>query len=142
MLRRRHLYFLTRGNKEGAPYIDMQLRPAELEAIGRVTTHWAFLEFLILRETRGLAKHLGIPLPNDAEAVAFRKRRELWEALSRRALAPFPEELHRALDCITRTAALAPDRHRLTHDIIEYDPNDPHYCATILMREGGDLDEN
>jgi len=122
---RRYLYFLTRGNATGAPYIDLQLRPAELQAIGQVTTQWAFLEFLILRETRSLAKHLGMDLPpDDLEAVSFRKRRKLWERLARKALAPFHEELARSLDCIERVRNLANERHRLTHDIIEYDAQD------------------
>jgi hypothetical protein len=78
----------------------------------------------MLRETRGLAKHLGIDTPKDAEAISFRKRRKLWEALARKTLAPFDEELRRSLDCIERVCSLANDRHRLTHDIIEYDTQD------------------
>jgi hypothetical protein len=124
MLRRRHLYFLTRGNADGAPYIDVQLRPNELQAIGHVTAQWALLEFVILRETRGLARYLDIPLPADAEKVSFRSRRRAWEDLSLRALATLDDEKRRALDCIERAKSLAHERHRITHDIIEYDPED------------------
>jgi hypothetical protein len=122
----RYLDFLTHGNATGKPYVDLQLRPAELQAIGKVTTLWAFLEFLILRETKGLAEYLERPLPTDAEAVSFRKRRKVWEDLSRDALANLDEELRRALDCIERTDRLANERHRLTHSIIEYDKTDPN----------------
>ncbi len=121
MSRRRYLYRMTRGNTAGAPYIDLQLRPEELQAIGHVTAQWAFLEFLILRETQGLAEYVGINTPPEAEVSSFRQRRKLWEALSRRALATLAEELRRALDCIDRAGRLANERNRLTHDIIEYD---------------------
>jgi hypothetical protein len=124
MRSRRYLQFLTRGNAEGAPYVDLQLRPIELAAIGHVAAQWAFLEFFILRETRGLVHHLGIITPEDMNAISFRKRRQLWEELTRKALVGFDEELFRALDCIDRTKKLAVERHRLTHDIVEYDPED------------------
>jgi hypothetical protein len=132
MLRRRHLYFLTRGNADGAPYIDVRLRPNELQAIGRVTAQWALLEFVILRETRGLARYLNIPLPADAEKVSFRRRRQTWEDLSSRALATLDEEKRRALDCIERAKNLADERHRITHNIIEYDPDDDNRLKAFL----------
>jgi hypothetical protein len=118
---RRRLYLMTRGNTAGAPYVDLQLRPEELQAIGHVTAQWAFLEFFILRETQALAKYIGINTPPEAEVSSFRQRRKLWESLSRRALAPLAEELRRALDCIDRAGRLANDRNLLTHSIIEYD---------------------
>jgi hypothetical protein len=95
---RRFLYYMTRGNAAGSPYIDLQLRPAELQAIGHVTAQWALLEFLVRRETRGLARHLGIDTPEDAEAISFRRRRKLWERLARKAFALFDEELRRSLE--------------------------------------------
>lgn len=121
---RHHLYFLTRKDKNGSEYIDLQLRVDEFAAIGHVTTQWAFLEFAILRETKSLARHLDIALPEDAEAVSFKRRRRAWEALSRKALVEFPEELSRSVDCIERAKNLANERHRITHDVIEYDKGD------------------
>jgi hypothetical protein len=124
MLHRKHLYFMTRGNADGAPYIDLQLRPKELQAIGHVATQWAFLEFMILRETRGLAQYLDLPLPEHAEIVSFKRKVRAWEDLSVKALATFDEERQRTLNCIERAKSLANERHRLMHDIIEYDAED------------------
>ena len=135
---------LTRGNASGQPYIDLQLRPAELQAIGRVTTNWAFLEFLILRETRGLATFLEINVPEDAFAVSFRRRRNLWEELTRRASESLPDAAPQMLDCIERAKNLAKDRHRVTHDIFEYDPADENrlklYPREAMGRFGWPLD--
>jgi hypothetical protein len=117
---------MTRGNATGAPYVDLQLRPSELQAIGHVIAQWAFLEFLILRDTRGLAKYLKIPLPDDAEAVSFQKRRKVWKQLATKALHDLPEELTRTLALIPEIDAAAGERHRLTHDIIEADPQNPN----------------
>jgi hypothetical protein len=125
------LYIATRGNAEGKPYVDLQLRPNELQAIGHVTAQWAFLEFLILRETRSLARYLQLETPADATATSFRRRRELWKSLAQRALASFDEELHRSLDCIERVANLANERHRITHDIIEYDRQDENRLRAL-----------
>jgi hypothetical protein len=124
MLHRKQLYFMTRGNADGVPYIDLQLRPKELQAIGHVATQWAFLELMILRETRSLALYLDIPIPDDAAAISFRRKARVWEDLSLKALAAFDEERRRALDCIVRAKGLANERHRLMHDIIEYDTED------------------
>src|SRR5580658_5954672 len=104
MLHRKQLYFMTRGNADGVPYIDLQLRPKELQAIGHVATQWAFLELMILRETRSLALYLDIPIPDDAAAISFRRKARVWEDLSLKALAAFDEErkagtrLHSARD--------------------------------------------
>jgi hypothetical protein len=92
-----------------------------LEAIGHVTTQWAFLEFLILRESRSLARYIGIKPPEDIEVVSFRRRRKAWELLARDALANDPDTLRQALGIIEEVANLAEERHRLTHDMIEYD---------------------
>jgi len=59
----------------------LELRPVELQAVGRVTTNLAFFEFLILRETRGLASFLDTEVPEDALAISFRRRRQVWETL-------------------------------------------------------------
>lgn len=122
----RYLNILTRGNATGAPHVDLQLRPSELQAIGHVIAQWAFLEFLILRDTRGLAKYLKIPLPDDAEAVSFKKRRKVWKQLAAKALCDLPEELTRTLALISDIDAAATERHRLTHDIVEADPQNPN----------------
>lgn len=124
MSTRTHFNVRTLPDKDGNRRIDLQLLPEELRAIGHVITQWAFLEFLIRRETLGLVRYLRIPAPDDVDAVSFRKRRELWKELSEKALVGFPEALSRAREAIKRTTELAPERHRLTHDIIEYVPED------------------
>jgi hypothetical protein len=121
---RKHFTVRTLPDKSGGRRVDLQLLPEELRAIGHVTTQWAFLEFLIRRETLGLARYLRIPPPEDVDAVSFRKRRELWKDLSEKALKQLPEELSRSREAIRKTSELAPERHRLTHDIIEYVPED------------------
>jgi hypothetical protein len=122
--RRKHLDVLTRGNASGTPWIDLQLRNDELRANGRVTTNWAFLEFLILRETQNLAAYLKISVPQEAAHVAFAHRLEAWEQLSAKALAKLHEERGRAFACIRRVKELQDDRHQLTHRIVEFDPAD------------------
>ena len=115
----RYLYIMTRGNKLGAPFIDLQLRSSELQAIGHVIAQWAFLEFLILRETHGLARYLKLSVPEDAEAVSFKKRQRAWKELAAKALHDLPEELTRTHNLIRQVDGAASERHRLTHDIIE-----------------------
>lgn len=130
MAKRQHIDLLTRGHATGKPYIDLQLRPVELQAIGRVTTNWAFLEFLILQETKNLAKHLKIPLPEEAKHISFEHRLDAWERLSERALAAeLDEERQRALACIAGVKAVQDERHQLTHRIIEYNPTDRNKLA-------------
>lgn len=136
--------FVTRGNEEGRPYIDLELRPAELQAVGRVTTNWAFFEFLLLRETRGLASFLEIDLPEDAAAISFRRRRQVWQALVEQAAPWLPTATPRSLDCIAQAKALAVERHKITHDILEYDRENPNrlksYSRETFGRFGWPLD--
>ncbi len=127
---------LTLKDTDGERYVDLQLRPAELEAIGRVATSWSFLELMILTQSRGLAIALGLNAPpEDVEQTPFRTRRQAWVELARRHCTP--EQWTRFEPLAETASSLANRRNHVIHDIMSIHPDDKNLLRALPTKEGG-----
>jgi hypothetical protein len=121
---------LTLLDTDGRRYVDLQLRPAELEAVGRVATSWAFLDLMICTQSRGIAIALGERAPpDDVEATAFKKRRAAWIALAKRFCASDQYAAFRLL--AEKASALAHERNGVIHDIMSIHPTDTNRLRAL-----------
>jgi hypothetical protein len=105
---------------DGQWRVNLELRDAELIALGRVAAHWGFLENLLRELAKHMADALGEPLSADADSDSFRKRHRDLKSLVARAMANDPDR-DRLLELIERVGSIQGERHRLIHGLIEWD---------------------
>lgn len=113
------------GVKNARFYIELELDPAELQAIGHVSAQWAFLEFHILEYTKLVCDAvLNQPLPKEAESDSLRKRKRTWETVVNEAYKNEPKLLAQITAIIDRVGSLQGERQRLIHGLIQWDDKD------------------
>ena len=105
-------------------YVELELEPLELEAIGHVSAQWAFFEYHIFEHSKILAERVGQPLPKEAESDSARQRMRAWKTLAETCLNDLPEDRTRVLDLIERASSLQGERHKLIHGLIQWSDAD------------------
>jgi hypothetical protein len=102
--------------------VNLELRDEELRAIGHVSAQWAFLESMLRRLTREVAKALREPLPQNIDSDSFRLRNAaLRDLVSKMPADSDRDKLQTLLD---RVGSLQGERHRLIHGLVEWDEAD------------------
>jgi hypothetical protein len=104
---------------DGQWRVNLELRDAELIALGRVAAHWGFLENLLRELAKHMAAALDEPLSADADSDSFRKRHRDLKSLVARAMLNDPDR-ERLMDLLDRVGSIQGERHRLLHGLIEW----------------------
>jgi hypothetical protein len=118
----------------GAPHlIEPDLEEKELAAIGLVGVQWAYLEHAILASTLQLAEANNVPLPADAQSLAFSKRLRAWRLMIERGDSKKPERAQ-LLRAVSKAANLQQKRHRITHGLWTWDIADPMRLTAFSFR--------
>lgn len=105
-------------------YLELELEPEELAAIGHVTAQWAALEHLIWQHTQFLTKFIVSRLPKEANSESFRKRKRAWESLAREVFQDPSDDLSAILSIIERVGSLSNERHKLVHGLVRWSDTD------------------
>lgn len=110
--------------KNGKFYIDLELDPEELQAIGHIAAQWAFLEYHIFEYTKAVCEVASIDLPKEAESDSLRKRMQTWGIVVRAYFPAGSDELAAILKIIGRATSLSGRRHKLVHGYIKWNIKD------------------
>ncbi len=114
--------------------IATELTEREIYAIGYVTVSWAHLEHLLIIKTMELAEKAKIPLPEDARALSFKKRRRVWRALIKKTV-KWPRTRENLLNLATRIGSTERSRNRITHGLWGWDTADPRKLRVGSFRK-------
>lgn len=131
---------ISKNLKTGVCQIEFELDEAEYAAMGRVTAHWAYLEHVILSETKAIADSLKVELPNDALNMSFTRRLGALRILG----AQHAEEIERRRieSLIGRIANAEQDRHKMTHALWGWDLANPERINASSFRPRLEFEKN
>ena len=99
--------------------IGTELVMLEYAAIGFVTVSWAQLEHLILQRTVELAENAGVPIPEDATALSFKKRIRALRTLAKEVIAG-PKTQKKFLALLMKISGAERSRNRITHGLWDW----------------------
>jgi hypothetical protein len=118
---------------------EFDIDGAELIAIGRVITQWAYLEHGVYAVTVAIASEAGARLPDDALHTSFKRRLRAMRLTVEEYFAN-PDKA-RALRLISRIANAEQDRHKITHGLWEWDRQNPERIAASSFRPGFEFEK-
>lgn len=113
---------LTKTDEQRKRYVDLEIMPSELAAIGHITTQWAYLEHLMRGHIAGLVRHFGRDAGPQADNDSFRKRFRYWKNLITELAATNPEYAAKSLAVVERIGEIMGDRHLFTHGRVVWKP--------------------
>lgn len=121
--------------------IGTELTDEELIAIGTVTIQWAYLEHAVFINMLALSEK---EIPKEAFSADFSRRLDKWKELIKTNITK-KREKERLLNLVRRIAAIARTRHRISHGIWDWLPDNPKkinassFKPTREFKEGFDL---
>lgn len=116
----------------GVCQIEFELDESECAAIGRVTAHWAYLEHVVFSVTKGIAEVVGVNIPNDALNMSFSRRLGAMRVLvEQHAEPPERKRMERLIGMIANAEQ---DRHKMTHALWDWDPQNPERIHASSFR--------
>ena len=120
--------------------IGAELEMLEYAAIGFVTVSWAQLEHLILQRTVELAEKAGVPIPEDATALSFKKRIRALRVLAKEVITG-PKTQKKFLALLMKIGSAGRSRNRITHGLWDWVPSDPDKLQASSFRPPYEFEE-
>jgi len=105
-----------------------------------MTANWALLEHELLNATEQLAEIAGIPLPEHATSLSFKKRLRALRALIKTAIKP-TDDTKRLLDLLTKIGSAERSRNRITHGLWDWADENPGKLSASSYRTPFDFEE-
>ena len=120
-------YVFQKELKPNSPwYIDLELRPGELQAIGHVAAQWAVTEYLMREHTLFLSELAHSEPPPNIDNISFVRRQRVWKEMGLLALRELPNDLKDVLSVIERVSSMSHERHQIIHGIIRWDTSNKY----------------
>lgn len=124
----------------GRTYTTFELDPREFAAIGRVTTHWAYLEHGVYAVSYALCQTANIPLPDEVVNLSFKRRlRALFDIIHE--IFSDETEKSRLLKIHSQIARVEHERHKLTHGLWAWSMEDPDKLTASSFRPKVEFEE-
>lgn len=98
--------------------------PEEFAAVGHATIQWSYLEFMLFRRSKGVARKAHTRLPTAASDNSLARRLTAFRQLVLKAEANAPKQREKYLQIAQRIARANGIRQRLIHHVWEYSPKD------------------
>jgi hypothetical protein len=111
-----------------------EIAAAEFWAIGIITVQWAYLEHLLLLDTSKMANTARMAeLPSDATSFSFSKRLTAWRLIVEETVKNKTDREWR-LKLTGRIASVAGDRHKITHGLWQWFPDNADRLRVYSFR--------
>ncbi|MDH3232063.1 MAG: hypothetical protein OEQ29_00935 [Alphaproteobacteria bacterium] len=122
------------------PQIAPELTNEEIAAIGYATVQWAYLEHGLFYRTLEAADAANVPLPRDATNSAFAKRLRAFRILIEKT-EPDGSEKERTLKLVSKIANAEDKRHKITHGLWDWVPENPKRVKASSFRPNYEFEE-
>ena len=113
--------------------LDTELERDELAAIGDVAVLWAHLEHVLLTKTIQLADDFSVPIPEDATALAEKKRLRAYRELIKSTMSDGADRQN-LLGLLTRIGAMERSRNRVVHGVWDWERSEPALLRASAIR--------